>query len=140
MVHVLKDTCRYYMVEMQNLCNFIGAPLSEKETEGPFQVITFLSLLIDFWRQIITIPKDKVDKAVELIEEALSSLSAIKRTKRGKVSVHTLQCITGVLNFFCKAIPCRCPFLRRLYNLQSKAIPSHLRNKPGVKPNPKFMI
>ena len=140
MIHALKDTCCSYMVEMKNLCRYIGAPLSEKKMEGPVQVIAFLGLLIDFRRQVVTIPEEKVTKALLLIQEALGSQYSTDKNKKGKVTVRLLQRVTGVLNFFCKAIPSRHPFLRRLYNLQTKAIPSHIRNKPSLKPNPKFKI
>lgn len=139
MIHAIKSVCACYMATMQDICHFIGAPLSKKKTEGPTQKITFLGMLIDFFNQIITIPKEKVDKAIEMITEAISTLGKTGSAK-GKVSVRDIQKITGTLNFFCHAIPCGRPFLRRLYDLQSKAIPSKYRGKTGIKPNPNFLV
>ena len=139
MINAIRSVCVWYMEVMQNICNYIGAPLSAKKTEGPTQVITFLGMLIDFFHQTITIPKEKVDKAVEMITEAIASLSKTGNAK-GKVSVHDIPKITGTLNFFCRAIPCGRPFLCRLYDLQSKAIPSKHRGRAGIKPNPNFLV
>ena len=58
---------------------------------------------------------------------------------RGNTAVLKIQQLTGLLNFFCKAMPSGQPFLRRLYDLQAQALPITLRGKQ-VKPNPKFKV
>ena len=114
---MLKQTCKFYMEQMQELCSKIGVPLSDKKTEGPTQLITFLRLCIDFLNQVVTIPKEKVDNAVQFIKDALSTLNTKDKNKHGKVLVKTVQRITGTLNFLCRAVPCGHPLLRRMYNL-----------------------
>ena len=140
MVHALKATCKYYMTTMQRLCECIGVPLSDSKTKGPCQIITFLGLTINFLKQVVTIPATKIDKATELIKEMLDTLTLKDKNKHGKVTVKSIQKLTGTLNFFCRAVPCGCPFLQRLYNLQSKAIPAHLRNRTGIRANPNFYV
>ena len=139
-MHKFRAICKWYMEIMQNLCRYIGTPLSDKKTEGPTQQITFLGLLIDFFRQVVKIPEDKIGKAMELITNALNTLSLTDKNSKGKVTVKELQKITGILNFLCKAVPSGRPFLRRLYDLQAKVVPASLRHLPGVKANPKFKI
>ena len=139
MIHAEREICRWYMNVMQAMCHYIGAPLSEAKTEGPLQIIKFLGLIINFLKQTITIPKDKVDNAIKLIQEIISSL-AKEGNAKGKVTVRDIQKLTGTLNFFCKAIPCGRPFLRRLYDLQSKAIPLRHRGKRGIKANPAHKV
>ena len=136
MVHAIKSTCQWYMSEMIELCHRIGVPLSGKKAEGPTQVITFLGLLIDFLNQIITIPREKVEKAMNLVNLALNSLTNTDKNKKGKVTVEILQSLTGLLNFLCRAIPSGRPFLRRLYSLQAKAIPAASRHHSNRKACP----
>ena len=96
--------------------------------------------MTDFFRQVVKIPEDKIGKATELITNTLNTLSLSDKNSKGKVTVKELQKITGTLNFLCKAVPSGRPFLRRLYDLQAKAVPASLRHLPGVKANPKFKI
>ena len=109
MVHTLKATCKYYMTTMQKLCEHIGVPLSDSKTEGPCQIITFLGLTINFLKQVVTIPAEKIDKATKLIKEMLETLKLKNKNKHGKVTMKSIQKLTGTLNFFCKAIPVDAP-------------------------------
>ena len=111
MVHALKATCKYYMTTMQKLCEHIGFPLSDSKTEGPCQIITFLGVTINFLKQVVTIPAEKIDKVTKLIKEMLETLKLKDKNKHGKVTMKSIQKLTGTLNFFCKVIPCGCPFL-----------------------------
>ena len=134
MIHRKFEKCLEYMTEMQNMCDRMGAPLSEKKTVGPVHIITFLGLLIDLITQVIQIPKDKVDKAVNLLNQVLDSKNHPNKNQRGKIMVRLLQQITGTLNFFCHAIPSGYLFIGRMY----KAIATVTIE--GNKPNPKFKI
>ena len=134
MVHKNFHVCQSYMNDMQAMCDHMGAPLSEKKTVGPVHIITFLGLLIDLIRQMIQIPKDKVEKAVHLLTQIVESKNSSNSNQRGKITVKLLQQTTGTLNFFCRAIPSGRPFIGRLY----KAIASVTAD--GRKPNPKFKV
>ena len=139
MIHAVKAVCSWYMKTVQKICENIRAPLLEAKTEGPTWTITFLGLLINFFKQVITIPQDKVDKAIEIIQEAIASLGKTGNA-RWKITMKDIQKITDTLNFFCRVIPCGHPFLRRLYDLQSKVISAEHGGKSGIKPNPQFKV
>ena len=60
---------------MQNLidvCNEISFPVSMEKTFWASTVLVFLGLLIDTVNKYISIPVDKIYKAVQLIEEILA--------------------------------------------------------------------
>lgn len=88
------------------ICAEINFPVSLEKTEWASPIIVFLGLLINTITRTIAIPQDKVNKAVDLIEEILSSK---------KVKVIQIQSIAGTLNFMCKAIVPGRAFVRRLY-------------------------
>ena len=127
------------MAKLQEICNFIGVPLSPDKTEGPIQIINFLGLTLNFLKQVVQIPTDKLQKALAQIDLLLMSLNSKKKSVKGKVHMQHQQQLTGLLNFICKVVPCGCPFLHRPYNLQAKALPSHSRAK-NVKPNPNHRV
>ena len=88
------------------ICEEIAFPVSLEKTVWGCTVISFLGLLIDTINKIIGIPKDKVDRALNMINYVLV---------RKKVTLKDLQQLCGFLNFLCKAIIPGRPFLRRLY-------------------------
>ena len=120
MVHASHDTCTSYMAKLQAICSFISTPLSPDKTQGPCQIITYLRLTLNFLKQVVQIPLDKINKVLDQINSILSSYETKNKNMKGKVQVRQLQQLTGLLNFICKAIPCGCPFLCRLYNLQQR--------------------
>lgn len=85
----------------------IGMPVSPEKTVMATPVIKFLGLLIDAIRQIIGIPDDKVAKAQNQIEFVSSAK---------KVTVLDMQKLTGLLNFFGRAIVPGRTFTRQLYS------------------------
>lgn len=89
-----------------DICRQINLPTSKEKTEQATQVIKFLGLLLNAIRQTIGIPIEKVHKALNLIEFALQAK---------KVTVLDMQRITGLLNFFTKAIVPGRAFTRRMY-------------------------
>ena len=72
------------------------------------------------------------------IQVILSSHETKNKNMKGKIQVRQLQQLTGLLNFICKAVPCGCPFLCRLYDLQAKVLP--LQTVPCTKQNPHYKI
>ena len=138
MVHASYSMCTYYMAKLQDICDFIGAPLSPDKIQGPIQIINFLGLTLNFLKQVVQIPLEKIHKAIAQIDCLLSSQHN-KKNMRGKVQIKQIQKLTGLLNFICKAVPCRHPFLHWLYNLQAKALPSHVR-APCAKPKPHHKV
>lgn len=101
-----REGCDAYLRVFIKICSEINLPLSDEKTCWSTQVIVFLGLMIDTIRQMVTIPLDK-------IERGLSELDVIIRSK--KITVHQLQKLTGLLNFFCRAVVPGRAFTRRLY-------------------------
>ena len=128
MVHASSAVCAYYMSTLQDICNFIGAPLSPDKTVGPVQIFSFLGLTLNFHKQVVQIPLGKVQKAITQIDYLLSTQYVNNKNLKGKVQVKSIQKLTGLLNFICRAVPCGWPFLYRLYNLQAKAYSSHIHS------------
>ena len=75
-----------------------------------------MGLIIDTVNQIVGLPLDKIKKAKGLITHFLQSKT---------VTVKQVQCLSGLLNFFTRAIPAGVTFNRSLYDL--------LSNRPGNK-------
>ena len=103
------------------------------------QIINFLGLTLNFLKQVVQIPLEKVQKAITQIDYLLSTQYVNNKNLKGKVQVKSLQNMTGLLNFICRAVPCGWPFLCRLYNLQAKAY-SHHTNASHPKPKPHHKV
>lgn len=90
----------------QELCKIIQFPLAEDKTTLPTQIIVFLGMLLNSRTQTISVPVEKINKAITQLENLL-------RCK--KTTVKYLQQVTGLLNFICKAVVPGRAFTRRLY-------------------------
>ena len=113
---LLKRLCDQQIREFLNLCAEIGFPVSMEKTFWGTQLLAFLGLLIDTARQMVCIPKEKVDRAYELILDILGSK---------KTTVYKLQRLTGFLNFLCRCVVPGRAFTRRLYTFYSSAMKPH---------------
>ena len=91
MVQASAKKCGKLLRTLQRITHEIGAPLSPEKTHEPTQLIQYLGMLLDFFWQVIQIPK-----ALNLIEQALGNPS-------GKMKVREVQRITGVLQFITRA-------------------------------------
>ena len=120
--------CATLMHTFEELCNFVGAPLSSSKTVGPSTCLTFLGLSLDTVSQVVSIPSEKKTEAIILIECFL-----VFDTR--KITVKRLQQITGKLQFVTKGVLVGRAFLRRLYDLLKTVQKVH-----GVAPNPKHHI
>ena len=101
-----KRRCDMQLETFIQTCNDINFPVSAEKTEWSTTKLTFLGLLIDTIRKIITIPEPKVAKALSMIEWVLS-----KRT----IELRQLERLCGYLNFLGKCIVPGRAFTRRLY-------------------------
>ena len=81
---------------------------------------------------------EKINKALDQIDNILSSQQTKNKNMKGKIQVRQVQQLTGLLNFICKAVPCGHPFLRRLYDLQAKVLPP--QTVCCTKPKPHYKI
>ena len=75
---------------------------------GPIQALPFVGINIDTVSMSASLPQDKVDKFLNLLEECSSSKS---------ITVLKLQSLCGMLNFACGVLPQARAFSRRLYDL-----------------------
>ena len=108
-VALLKVTCDNYLKQFLHICSLICFPVSLTKTEWGDTRITFLGLLIDTVKQVVSIPVEKITKALELIEFFLT-----KPNK--KVTLRQLQQLCGLLNFLCTAVVPGRAFTRRMYS------------------------
>ena len=111
---LLKAVCDGQVKTFLDVCESIRFPVSMEKTFWGCTRITFLGLLIDTIHQIVSVPCEKVDKAIKLLTKCLQRRS--KKTTLGE-----LQEITGFLNFLCKAVVPGRSFTRRLYNVAEGA-------------------
>ena len=79
------------------VCRMINFPVALEKTFWGSTQLTFLGLLIDTVRQIVCVPIEKVQKALQLIEMVMNA-------KHGKITLHQLQRLCGFLNFICRAV------------------------------------
>ena len=66
-----------------------------EKTKSAYTKLVFLGILIDGENMCLVIPQEKLTKAMRMINWAQEKV---------KVTVKTIQQLTGVLNFLCKAI------------------------------------
>ena len=103
-----KDQLRRFIA----FCEACGIPIVSDKTEGPATTLTFLGIDLDVKQALAILPKDKVQKCSQLLQNVLS---------KKKITLHALQSLLGSLKFACRAIVPGRAFLRRLYSLCSKA-------------------
>ena len=89
---VCKALCDGQVQVFLDICQRICFPVSLEKTFWGTQLLTFLGLLIDTVSRRIGIPFDKLEKAIELLDNVLN-----KRSK--KITLNQLQKLTGFLNF-----------------------------------------
>lgn len=93
--------------EFLGICEKIGMPVAPEKTCEPAQRILFLGMELDSVNQIIRIPEDKRFKAMNALDNVISSR---------KVTVLELQQLAGLLNFLGRAIVPGRAFTRRIYS------------------------
>ncbi|XP_069584511.1 uncharacterized protein [Ranitomeya imitator] len=99
------DVCATALAQFKDTMAHFGVPLSPEKTIGPVSVITFLGIGIDSVVMEFRLPKEKIDKLLDLISGCISV---------GKVTLTQLQSLLGSLNFACRVMPTGRIFSRRL--------------------------
>lgn len=99
------ETNRYLGIFL-DICSAINMPIAEDKSVPATPIIIFLGTRLNALRKTIEVPENKVLKALTQIDTFLSAK---------KVTVLQIQCLTGLLNFFCRAIVPGRAFTRRLY-------------------------
>ena len=90
------------------ICSDIGVPIALDKTFGPEYRLPFLGIQLDTIDMFSSLPQDKIEKFLNIINEFLNCKS---------VTLKKLQSLTGMLNFACQIIEPGRAFSRRLYNL-----------------------
>ncbi|KAM4807895.1 uncharacterized protein WCC33_000858 [Rhinophrynus dorsalis] len=97
--------CLGLLKELLALLGDLGVPVAEDKTVWPCTRLSFLGIEIDTEEEKCRLPRDKVVKARQLVQQARKA----KKLELGKV-----QELLGVLNFACRVIPMGRVFNRRL--------------------------
>ena len=107
-VALLKLICNGQVEEFLKVCKMINFPVAMEKTFWGTTCIVFLGFLINTESQTVSVPVEKVKKALDAICEILQN-------KSKKVTVKRLQQVCGFLNFIGRAIIPGRAFTRRLY-------------------------
>ena len=105
-VALLRAWCNQQVQTFLEVCKTIRFPVSLEKTFWGCTSLTFLGLLVDTINQIVAVPVEKIQKALELIDEILS---------KKKMTLKQLQKICGFLNFLGRAVVPGRAFTRHLY-------------------------
>ncbi len=90
------------------ICDHLRVPVVTEKTEKG-NCIAFLGVTLDTVRMEAWLPRDKLDKCLDLVRSYKD---------RKHISVIQLESLTGLLNFACQVVVPGKPFLRRLYSLK----------------------
>ena len=102
-VALLKAFCNGQVDIFLKICVIINFPVSLGKTVWGTQVLLFLGMLLNTVMQTVSIPEEKKNKAVGMIEAMLAKCKTI-----------VLQ-LTGLLNFICRTACPERAFTRRFY-------------------------
>ena len=102
-----EEECNEMVRNFITFCGEIGCPLSDEKTEWATHVITFLGLLLNGRTYSISVPHDKIAKAIYLLNFAIN---------KKKVTIKFVEKLTGTLNFLSRAIIPGRTFTRLMYN------------------------
>ena len=103
---LIASMCDAQVEVFLSICEQIRFPVSLDKTVWSCQLLTFLGFLINTIEQKISVPLEKVEKAVEQLLDVCSNR---------KTTVLKTQNLTGLLNFLCRAIVPGRAFTRRFY-------------------------
>ena len=116
-LHILDDflfiacdeaKCQADLHNFLAMCDFLGVPIAEEKTEGPYTSLQFAGITLDSILQEARLPDDKLLRC-----HALLSSFCLRR----KVTLKELQSLIGLLNFTCSVVLPGRAFLRRLIDL-----------------------
>ena len=104
-----------------DLCSELNIPMAIEKTQWASTLIVFLGILLDGRNMVLSIPLDKKEKALKLLNEFAD---------RKKATIQEIQVLTGFLNFLTKAIFAGRIFTRHLY---SKAAQFQVTSKGKIR-------
>ena len=108
MVAPCEELCKQQLLLFLELCRNLGIPTAPEKTLGPLPILSFAGIELDSQLQLARLPKDKLDKGIDMI-------SAFLRLKQ--VTLVELQSLIGLLSFACSVVNPERAFFRRLIDL-----------------------
>jgi hypothetical protein len=97
----------------------LRVPTAPEKVEGPAHVLTYLGIIVNTNTMTVTLPADKKDRTITLIN------TIVRRSAAPTAVYHSLL---GQLQHVCKVLPQGRPFLHRLYHSLTVAIKSNHEN------------
>ena len=98
--------CNQMVLIFLQICKEINCPMSPEKTEWATQLIVFLGILLNGKLMVMSVPEEKRNKAINLLNEAI---------QRKKLKICEIQKLTGTLNFLNRAITTGRAFTRGMY-------------------------
>ena len=87
--------CNYLVDQFLLICKEINFPVSFDKTEWASELLIFLEILLNGWDMVLSVPLEKKEKAVSMLQYLLD---------KSKATVKELQVLCRYLNFLNKAI------------------------------------
>ena len=112
---LMKAACDGQVHIFLEICQDINFPVSLEKTEWGATLMLFLGLLLDSVNQVVCIPLEKIQKALDLLDFFL-------QPNKKKATVLQIQKLCGVLNFLCRCVIPGRVFLMRTYALTSSKL------------------
>ena len=105
---LMKLLCNGQVNAFLQVCQEICFPVSLEKTFWASTKLTFLGFLIDTVNQLMLVPLEKLERAINMVDTMLEK-------KNKKVTVNQIQKLCGFLNFLGRCIIPGRTFTRRLY-------------------------
>ena len=105
--------CNFLMKQFLLIYKKVGIPVALDKTEWASEVLVFLGILLDGRSMTLSIPLEKCDRALYLLN---------KLADKHKATVKELQTLCGYLNFLGKVIFAGRMFTRRMYAKYSSVV------------------
>ena len=102
-----EEICNSMVRKFLELCDELNCPVSMEKTEWAVQRMTFLGIILNGKMLKLMVPQEKKLKALNLLKYVIS---------KKKVTILTVQRLTGLLNFLTCAIVPGHAFTRRMYD------------------------
>ena len=106
-IAIAKYLCNQMIQGFINLCAELNLPVAVEKTEWADTLVVFLGILLDGTSYTLSIPMEKQEKALKLLNDIV--------TKK-RATVKQLQVLMGYLDFLTKAIFAGRTFTRRMYS------------------------
>ena len=105
-IAMLRSICNELVIKFMQICRDLGVPVADEKMEYATTMIVFLGILLNGRQLTLSIPIEKQEKALKLLNEMMD---------RKKATIKQIQVLTGYLKFLTRAIEPGRAFTRRMY-------------------------